>query len=543
MIRRALLTIAVGVPVLALFAGLGYVWHGVATAPATPRTGGMYTEGMVGQVMAVNPLFPGLDQNGRDLDALLFEPLLRVSGRGTETPLLASRWDVSQDLRSYTFTIRPDARWSDGSPVTADDVVFSLRIVQDPLFPGPVLSSSWKDIVATELDPGHVRFTLPGKNASFLATLETLDIVPAHLLTGKAMADIAGASFPGQVVGSGPYMLSQQLPDRVTLQRNPYAWRRPWIDSITLRLFPSEAAALDALDRGQVDAVANLSSAGLARERKNPQVTVETSATYQYAELLFNLKPDVPYFQDQSVREAIAMAIDRRALIQGTLHGQAQPDDGPIPPSITWAYDAAATPPTYDPAGAQKLLDGDGWLRQRDGTRAKGGVTLSFDLVASNDVAPYLAIAGQVASELEQVGVDVTVQPETTASLIHDALNPRTFQMALTAFDNGPDPDVFPFWHSTQAHPGGFNFVSMKRNVFIDKDLEDGRATLDLQSRAKAYADLQELFAEQVPAVYLYSPTYSMAVSRRIHGVHLDAALEPQERYAGVADWYIEAGR
>jgi peptide/nickel transport system substrate-binding protein len=543
LIRRALLTIAVGVPVLVLFALLGYVWHVVASSPEAPRTGGTYTEGMVGPIPALNPFYPGLDQNGRDLDALLFEPLLRVSGRGTDTALLASRWDVSQDQRSYMFTIRPEARWSDGSPVTADDVVFSLRIVQDPQFPGAVLSSSWKDIVATELDPTHVRFTLPGKNASFLATVSTLDIVPAHLLIGKSMADIAGPSFPGQVVGSGPYMLSQLLPDRVLLDRNPFAWRKPWIDSIVLRSFPSESAALDALDRGQVDGVSDLSAAGLARERHNPQVALQTVGTYQYAELLFNLKPDVPYFQDQAVRQAIAMAIDRRALIQQILHGQAQPDDGPIPPTITWAYDAAATPPRYDQAGAQKLLDSAGWVRQRDGTRAKGGVSLSFDLVVSSDVPPYQAVATAVAMQLQQVGVDVTVQPEPTASLIHDALNPRAFQMALTAFDNGPDPDVFPFWHSTQAYPGGFNFVSMKRNVFIDKDLEDGRASLDLQTRAKAYADLQELFVEDVPAVYLYSPTYSMAVSRRLHGVQLQPALEPQERYADITDWYIEAGR
>ena len=156
---------------------------------------------------------------------------------------------------------------------------------------------------------------------------------------------------------------------------------------------------------------------------------------------------------------------------------------------------------------------------------------------------PYRAAAQKVADDLAQIGVDVTVQPEPTAVLIHDALNPRTFQMALTAFDNGPDPDVFPFWHSTQAHPGGFNFTSMRRNVFIDKDLEDGRASLDLPTRAKAYADLQELFAEEVPAVYLYSPTYSVAISTRIHGLQLDPALEPDERFAHVDQWYIEAGR
>ena len=543
MIRRALLTVGVGVPLLGLLALLTIVLRGVLDAPPAPRAGGTYTEGLIGTLSALNPLFPGQDANGHDADALLFEPLVRVGPQGTVSGVLSSRWEISQDQRSYVFTLRPSARWSDGSPVTATDVVFTIRIVQDPQFPGTVLGASWKDIVATELDPSHARFTLPGRNASFMATLAQLDIVPAHLLAGKTMADVAGPAVTGQPVGSGPFQISQRLSDRLILQRNPFSWRRPWIDTVVLRSFSSEAAALDALERGQIDGIGGLSAAGIARESRNRQVTIHTAATYQYTELLFNLKPDVALFQDRQMRRAIAMAIDRQALIDDVLAGQARPAVGPIPQAITWAYDAAATPPNYDPVGAGRLLDAAGWVKQPDGTRTHAGVALGFQLVVAGDLPPYRAVAQKVADDLAQVGVDVTVQAEPTAVLIHDALNPRTFQMALTAFDNGPDPDVFPFWHSTQVHPGGFNFTSMRRNVFIDKDLEDGRASLDLPTRAKAYADLQELFAEEVPTVYLYSPTYTVAVSTRIHGVTLDQALEPDERFAHLDQWYIEAGR
>lgn len=543
MIRRALLATGVAVPLLGLLALLTIGLRAVLDSPESPRSGGTYTEGLVGTVAALNPLYPGLDGNGHDADALLFEPLVRVGPRGNVAGLLSSRWDISQDQRSYVFTLRTNARWSDGSPVTATDVVFTIRTVQDPQYPGTVLAASWKDIVATELDPAHVRFTLPGRNASFMASLGQLAIVPAHLLAGKTMADMAGPGLSGQPVGSGPYQISQRLNDRIVLLRNPFTWRRPWIDTIVLQSFSTEAAALHALDLGEIDGVAGLSAQGVARESRNRQVTVRTRATYQYTELIFNLKPEVVYFQDPQVRRAIAMAIDRKAIIEQVLEGQALPALGPIPSAITWAYDAAASPPPYDPAGAARLLESAGWTKQPDGSRVHAGTTLGFQLVVSGDLPPYRAVAQKVADDLAQVGIDVTVQPESTPVLIHDALNPRTFQMALTAFDNGPDPDVFPFWHSTQAHPGGFNFTSMRRNVFIDKDLEDGRASLDLPTRAKAYADLQELFAEQVPAVYLYSPTYSVAISSRIHGFQLDPALEPDERFAHVDQWYIEAGR
>jgi peptide/nickel transport system substrate-binding protein len=542
LIRRGLLALGVGVPLSALLTILVLVFRGVILSPEAPRPGGTYVEGVVGQVGSLNPLFGEATAGPNDLDALLFEPLVRVLPSGTVQGRLSSHWEVSPDGRSYTFTLRPDARWSDGTLLTADDVVFTVRTVQDPQFPGALLNQSWKDIIATAVDAGHVRFALPGHNAGFLANLELLDIVPAHLLAGKAMAELASASPNLNPVGTGPFRMVSTQGDRIQLERNPFAWRRPWLESVTIRSFPSQAAALDALDRGQIDGLANLTPSGAAQEQANTQVKVLTSSTYQYAELIFNLKTDEPYFQDVRVRQAIAKAIDRTAIIRDVLGGQAVPDDSPIPRSITWAYDSAAQQPASDQTAAAKLLDDAGWTLV-NGIRTKGSTSLSFGLTVSSDVPPYERVAEKVASQLSQVGIVAEVRPVTTASLIHDYLNPRTFDMTLTAFDNGPDPDVYSFWHSSQAHPGGFNFAGMKKNVFIDGDLEDGRNTLDLTARAKAYATFQEDFAKEIPAVFLYSPRYVMAVNRRIRGVRLDSAIEPEERYAYVSDWYREVGR
>jgi peptide/nickel transport system substrate-binding protein len=542
LIRRGLLALGVGVPLIALLTVLALVFRGVILSPEAPRPGGTYVEGVVGQLGSLNPLFGEATAGPNDLDALLFEPLVRVLPTGSVQGRLASRWDVSPDGRSYNFTLRPNARWSDGTPVTADDVVFTVRTVQDPQFPGALLNQSWKDIIATAVDAGHVRFALPGHNAGFMANLELLDIVPAHLLAGKTMAELASASPNLNPVGTGPFRMVTHVGDRIQLERNPFAWRRPWLESVVIRSFPSQAAALDALDRGQIDGLSNLTPSGAAQERANTQVNVLTTSTYQYAELIFNLKTEEPYFQDVRVRQAVAKAIDRTAIIRDVLGGQAVPDDSPIPRSISWAYDSAAQQPAYDPAAAAKLLDDAGWTMV-NGIRTKGTTSLSFGLTVSSDVPPYERVAEKVASQLSQVGIVAEVRPVTTASLIHDYLNPRTFDITLTAFDNGPDPDVYSFWHSSQAHPGGFNFAGMKKNVFIDSDLEFGRNTLDLTARAKAYATFQEDFAKEIPAIFLYSPQYVVAVNRRIHGVHLDSAIEPEERYAYISDWYREVGR
>src|SRR5207253_9505095 len=142
----------------------------------------------------------------------------------------------------------PTARWSQGTPGSADEVVCTVRTVQDPDFRGALLNQSWKDIVATAVDSSHVRFALPRHNAGFLANLELLDIVPSRLLAGKSIADLASASPNLNPVGTGPFRMVANLADRIQLERNPFAWRRPWLETITIRRFPSQAAAPEALD-------------------------------------------------------------------------------------------------------------------------------------------------------------------------------------------------------------------------------------------------------------------------------------------------------
>jgi peptide/nickel transport system substrate-binding protein len=542
LIRRGLLTAAVGVPLLALLTVLALVFRSVILSPPAPRPGGTYVEGVVGQLGSLNPLYGEATAGSNDLDALLYEPLVRVLPSGSVQGMLASRWSVSPDGRTYSFTLRSNAHWSDGAPVSADDVVFTVRTVQDPQFPGALLNQSWKDIIATAVDAEHVRFALPGHNAGFLANLELLDIVPSHLLAGRAMSDLASASPNLNPVGTGPYRMVSQSAQSLQLERNPYAWRRPWIDNITVRTYPTQSDALAALDRGDIDGLANLTPSGSAHEAASKQVAVLTAATYQYAELVMNLASTEPYFQDVRVRQAIAKAIDQKAIIKDLLGGQAVPDSGPIPPSIAWAYDPAAQQPGYDPAGARALLDQAGWTLTNS-LRAKASKPLSFVLIVSSDVPPYERVAEMVSQQLSEVGISAQVFGVSTANLIKDYLNPRTFDMVLTAFDNGPDPDVYAFWHSSQNHAGGFNFSSMKKDVFLDSDLEDGRNTLDLGARAKAYNIFQQDFQKDLPAIFLYSPRYALAINRRIHGVRLDTAIEPEDRYAYVNDWYIEVGR
>jgi peptide/nickel transport system substrate-binding protein len=141
------------------------------------------------------------------------------------------------------------------------------------------------------------------------------------------------------------------------------------------------------------------------------------------------------------------------------------------------------------------------------------------------------------------VGIEAHVVPVSAAEMLRKYLKPRTFELALVAFDNGPDPDVFILWHSSAASGTGFNFVSMRRNAFIDRDLEDGRTTFDRLARRAAYLDFQRLLADELPAVFLYSPRFNYAVDRRVQGIALQAAVEPYDRFGSIDRWHVATRR
>jgi peptide/nickel transport system substrate-binding protein len=272
---------------------------------------------------------------------------------------------------------------------------------------------------------------------------------------------------------------------------------------------------------------------------------VYTAQTYQYTALLFNLRAEVPYFQDRQVRRAVAMAINRPRLISEVLARQATLADGPIPAAIAWAVNPEVHGEAYDPVEARRLLTDAGWPEPAAGrTRTNAaGKAFEVSLVAGQERGVLATVAQGIADDLMHVGIEAHVVPVSAAEMLRKYLKPRTFELALVAFDNGPDPDVFILWHSSAASGTGFNFVSMRRNAFIDRDLEDGRTTFDRLARRAAYLDFQRLLADELPAVFLYSPRFTYAVDRRVQGIALQAAVEPYDRFGSIDRWYVATRR
>ncbi|HYZ00438.1 MAG TPA: ABC transporter substrate-binding protein [Candidatus Binatia bacterium] len=512
-----------------------------ATARAVPAAGGSVTEALAGPVGPLNPLLEAAD-NEADVDGLIYEGLTTVDANQNAAPLLARSWSVSSDGLTYTVNLRTGVRWADGRPFTADDVVFTYRLLQTPEH-RQAGTEFWRQIGVDEMGPDVVRFTLKGPSASFPFALRH-GIIPQHVFANVPLGRMASDPHSNAAAfGTGPFRVSSIGADRrtITLERNPHARQRPYLDRFVFKVYGGLPDALRAAGQGSVDTLGALQPPGISTLEQTPNLAVQEHRTFTTAGVFFGLtNANAAYFGDASVRLALVRAVDRQAIVSGTLQGHGQPAPGPIPPG-SWAYRASeAGKYGYDPAAAREALTRAGWqVDQRTGIRARNGVPLSVTL-DTPDTYPYVQVAQAVSRQLRAVGVDAKVAPLPTTTVIQRLVD-RNYQLALATLDCGPDPDQFVYWHSNQ--PGGaLNFSSPmpSHQALIDKDLEDGRAAPARQTRLADYADVQGLLSDGAPAIFLVSLTYTYAVSKRLKGVRINPVIGPGDRLQHASGWYVE---
>jgi peptide/nickel transport system substrate-binding protein len=511
----------------------------VATAPK-PARGGTAVEALVGPAGQLNPLFEGTDST-RDVDSVIYQGLVTVDAQQNVVGLLASDWAISPDHLAYTFTVRSGVRWADGQPFSVDDVLFTYRVLQDLEYQQPG-ADIWRDVGIGPGGPGQIVFTLKAPSASFPQALR-IGIIAKHLFSGMSPADIANSPYSGaRALGTGPFKVAGINSLGITLDRNPYADPQPYLDHLILRTYAAPQAAVDAVLKGAADLVGGLEPQEVTTLQGRSDVTVHDVRTFVNAFATFNQDgAGKQFFSDSKVRLALSQAVDRQRVLSEVLQGRGDPDPNPIPTG-DWAYSAAAAVKhPFDQVGAAKALEAAGWtLTSGSKIRTKGATQFKVEMVVANSY-PNHQIADAVARQLLEIGVQVDVKPVGASVLVQTYLIGRNYQMALVAYDVGPDPDQFALWHSG-ADAGTLNFAYSRGWGIIDKDLEDGRAAIDQPTRLAAYLDFQAVMSDTAPAIFLYTPHYDYAVSQRVHGVHLNSVIEPADRFMSVTQWYVNTG-
>lgn len=534
-----LLTLVIGVAVVIAFA---YVPGDDTGGEDLPASGGTYVEGVAGAPARVNPLFAPFNDVDRDLTALVFSGLVRLGPGGSVQPDLAEAPTIGPGGREYVFRLRPNLFWHDGERLDSSDVLFTIETIQDPNFEGdPDLADLFRDVEVDAPDAQTVIITLPEAFAPFLARGATVGILPEHLLGDVDPAALFESSFNEQPVGSGPFRLTELTAARAVLRPFlSYHLGRPFLDRLELRFYRDDAALLNALHEEEVDGA--LLRPGLAADDIaliDGDDSLVRRSLHGTAFSLVHLNAGVELFEDAEVRRALQHALDRATLVGEILAGQALPLDSPIVPDL-WAHSGSPEAYAYDPARAASFLEAFGWLLGEDGRAQDDGTPLRFTLATSDDPT-QLRVAQELARQWGELGIDVEVQASAASRFVEGVLLPRRFQAALVTVNPGPDPDPYPLWHSTQAIGDGRNLSGFS-NAEVDQLLENGRQTSSVAERAEAYRLFQEIYAEELPAVLLYTPSYQYVVTSDLQGLSPGLLPTLGSRFTDVHEWYIETG-
>src|SRR5262245_9134018 len=513
-------------------------------AVSQPLAGGSYVEALGAPPQQLNPLVSDVarDASSADIQALLFDGLMRIGPDGLPEEALAESWEVSPDATVYTFTLRTDVAWHDGAPLTADDVLFTLRAVQHRDFAGdPAAGALWRGVRVEKAGERSVRATLSAPFAPFLSRA-TFPILPAHLLRDIPADQWASAAFSRKPIGTGPYQLAELNQEHALLTANPrYYGGRPFLDSIEFRFFRDSQAALAALTRGEIMGMGFASTNDLGQSNLPRNVARHELPLDSYAALTFNLREGP--LADLELRRALARGLDKDALIQQALGGQATRLDTPIFPGW-WAADESVTWYPYDPQRAADSLSALGWTPGSDGVRAKDGQSLALALITDR-AADHVAAAQEIARQWGALGVKVAVE-QLDAAELNKRLEAHDFALALHGWQRlGPDPDVYSLWHSSQALRGE-NYAGLSDEQ-IDELLDNARHDTDIPARSASYAAFQERWVDLAPSITLYQPLFVYATTRQLEGLGFSTVTPDQNRAeavpADVASNHLLLGR
>jgi peptide/nickel transport system substrate-binding protein len=511
-----------------------------------PEQGGVFTEGLVGSLGRLNPLLDWNNSADRDVDRLLFSGLIRFDERGLPQADLAESWAVTPDGTVYNFSIRQNAVWHDGEPVTSDDILFTIEMMKSTgsLYPQDI-KDLWGRIEVTKLNEKNVKFSLPEPYIPFIDYL-AFGVVPKHLLESVPPDQMSIAEFNINPVGSGPYRFDQLIVEEgqitgVVLTRSRNYYGAPaFIEQVVFRYYPTAANALDAYQQGDVFSVSQITPDVLNEALEEPNLSVYTSRMPQMSFVLFNLKdPETAFLQNEKVRRALMLGLNRAHLINTFLQGQAIIADTPILPG-SWAYFDGTERFEYDPDAAINLLKSEGYVIPASGgdVRAKDGVPLVFSMSHPSDTL-HAQIAQAIQAQWAMIGVRVELQAVPYEQLVLTTLASRAFQSALVDLNlsRTPDPDPYPFWHQAEA-TGGQNYSGWD-NRAASEYLEQARVTADYTLRTRLYRNFQVIFARELPALPLYVPVYSYGVDSQVQGVQVGALYESSDRFATFTRWYL----
>lgn len=397
---------------------------------------------------------------------------------------------------------------------------FGFKLITNPQIPS-AYSSDFLEVEKFEiLNPYTFKVTYKRPFALALPSWGNLVVLPKHILEGRDLRYLQ-SEFGRKPLGNGPFKFEKwETQNRIILSYNPqYFEGRPYLDKLIYRVIPDPTTLFMELRAQSVDwiSLTPLQDLKLRQEESmNRNFQLYKYLAFAYTYLGYNLRD--PLFQDKRVRQALCYAIDKKRIVKGALLGQGIPAYGPYKPDA-WFYNPKIEKScSYNPEKAMLLLEEAGYKREKDGLWYKEGKPFQFTILTNQGNLARLLVAQMIQQDLAKIGIKVNIRVMEWTTLIHQFIDKRHFQAVILGWTTGPDPDLYDIFHSSKDKSPGLNFIGYK-NPEVDRLLEEGRYTLDLEKRKKIYFKLQEILAEDQPYTFLYIPMSLEAIHKRFRGI------------------------
>ena len=547
---------------LLIIAGLFFIGFNTyfINTSVIPAIGGEYSEALVGTPQYVNPILSSTNNVDMDLTAIIYNGLLRYDDEKGLIPDLAESYTVSDDQKVYTFVLRKNVSWHDGEPFTADDVVATINRIKEPESRSP-LFYNFKSATIEKIDDTTIRFILEQPFAPFTESL-TVGIMPNHIWSRIPTGNTHLSEFNLKPIGTGPYKFDSLVKDNFSgeiksyslIRNDKYFVTAPFIKKLTFKFYPNSDQAIDALNNRNVMGLNYLPKDKTASLINSRSLNFHNLQQPQYTALFFNVKNN-SLLADSKIRKLLSHGINKDQLVIDVLQNQAQKIEGPIlPGQLGFTNDFPKYP--YDPDYAKAELGKLGWKMTDYKTEAienkteepypfqvlkKNTTYFEVDLTTIN-LPENVKIAEQIQKNWQNLGIKAAIKLANPDTFQKDILNTRDYEVLLYGEVSGIDPDPYPFWHSSQISAPGLN-LSLFANAKADDLLTKARQTTESEKRANYYVEFQKIMATEMPAIFLFNPTYTYAQTKDLKGFNLKNIFQPSHRLADIAEWFLKSAR
>jgi len=517
-----------------------------------PKFTGTLDIGIIGTPRFINPILEISDAD-RDITTLIYSGLLRpVDNLGLDLDL-ADNYVESEDGLSYTFTLKKDARFHDGKPVTSDDIIFTINQIKDPSLKSPK-RASWEGVEIEKIDDKTFKFILEQPYAPFLENA-TVGILPQHIWKEASSGLMSFSEFNINPIGSGPYKIKKISKNSAgvvvayTLSANEdFSLGRPFIKKLLIKFYPNEEKLISAFQNDEISTIGGISPENVSKIKKD-NYNLNILNLPRVFGVFFN-QNSAPIFAKKEVRDALNQATDKKKIIESILMGFGAEIDSPIPPGTFGSYETVSSPLeiTEENLGdklskAREILEKSGWKfneAEKIFEKKSGKELLRLEFSISTSNVPELKQTGELIKSMwEELGAKVDLKIFEISDLNQNVIRPRKYDALIFGEILGHDPDPFAFWHSSQRNDPGLN-IALYANITVDKLLEEARKTKDREGRISKYLKFKEEIKNDIPAVFLYSPSYIYITPKSLNGLETKNITLPSERFNNINKWYLK---